>query len=48
MLQEEFRLSEEPELGSWSIHFESESGSGPTSGVATFTVSEYVLPKFEV
>jgi len=44
LLQQQFKLSEEPELGLWTIHFKA-------MGVehrATFTVSEYVLPKFEV
>jgi len=44
LLQENFTLSEEPELGEWKVHFV----AGPVSSSASFTVSEYVLPKFEV
>ena len=44
MLQLEFTLSDEPELGEWKIHFM----AGPVSSKAGFKVSEYVLPKFEV
>ena len=44
MLQLEFTLSEEPELGEWKIHFM----AGPVSSKTGFKVSEYVLPKFEV
>lgn len=44
LLQKEFVLSEEPELGDWKIHFI----AGPVSSKATFKVSEYVLPKFDV
>ena len=44
LLQLEFTLSEEPELGEWKIHFM----AGPVSSKAGFKVSEYVLPKFEV
>ena len=44
LLQEEFTLSEEPELGDWTIHFE----AGRVNGKTTFKVAEYVLPKFEV
>lgn len=44
LLQLEFTLSEEPELGEWKIHFM----AGPVSSKTGFKVSEYVLPKFEV
>lgn len=44
LLQQEFKLSEEPELGDWKIQFT----AGPVSGRATFKVAEYVLPKFDV
>ena len=44
MLQREIRLSEEPVLGDYKI-----VATGPSlKEEATFTVSEYVLPKFEV
>ena len=44
LMQQEFKLSEEPELGTWTINFK----AGPLKEKTTFTVSEYVLPKFEV
>jgi len=44
LMQQEFKLSEEPELGTWTIMFK----AGPLKEKTTFTVSEYVLPKFEV
>lgn len=44
LLQQEFKLSEEPELGDWKIQFT----AGPVSGRATFKLAEYVLPKFDV
>ena len=44
MVQRELSLSEEPLLGEYKI-----VASGPSlKEEATFTVSEYVLPKFEV
>jgi len=44
LLQQQFTLSEEPELGTWTIQMK----AGDVKDSATFTVSEYVLPKFEV
>ena len=44
LLQQEYQLSEEPELGIWQIHFR----AGPVTDSVDFKVSEYVLPKFEV
>ncbi len=44
LLQQEFKLSEEPELGDWKIQFT----AGPVSGRATFKLAEYVLPEFDV
>ena len=44
LLQLEYQLSEEPELGTWQIHFR----AGPVTDSVDFKVSEYVLPKFEV
>eukprot|EP00092_Neocalanus_flemingeri_P108736 GFUD01139655.1.p1 GENE.GFUD01139655.1~~GFUD01139655.1.p1 ORF type:complete len:1716 (-),score=430.19 GFUD01139655.1:66-5213(-) len=44
LMQQEFKLSEEPELGTWTINFK----AGPLKEKTTFVVSEYVLPKFEV
>eukprot|EP00090_Calanus_glacialis_P012233 TRINITY_DN20713_c0_g1_i4.p1 TRINITY_DN20713_c0_g1~~TRINITY_DN20713_c0_g1_i4.p1 ORF type:complete len:1703 (-),score=467.37 TRINITY_DN20713_c0_g1_i4:343-5451(-) len=44
LMQQGFKLSEEPELGTWTINFK----AGPLKEKTTFTVSEYVLPKFEV
>jgi alpha-2-macroglobulin len=44
IMQEVFKLSEEPELGTWTINFK----AGQLKEKATFMVSEYVLPKFEV
>ena len=43
-MQQEFKLSEEPSLGTWTIIFK----AGSLKEKTTFTVSEYVLPKFEV
>ena len=44
MLQREFSLSSEPILGQYKI-----VATGPSlKAEAPFTVSEYVLPKFEV
>jgi len=44
LMQQEFKLSEEPELGTWTINFK----AGTLKEKTSFTVSEYVLPKFEV
>merc|ERR1712106_216596 len=44
LMQQEFLLSEEPELGIWTINFK----AGSLKDKTIFTVSEYVLPKFEV
>merc|ERR1719233_8880 len=44
LMQQEFQLSEEPELGTWTINFK----AGSIKERTTFQVSEYVLPKFEV
>ena len=44
LMQEEFSLSEEPLLGQYKISLRAAS----LREVAQFTVSEYVLPKFEV
>ena len=43
-MQQECKLSEEPELGTCTINFK----AGPLKEKTTFSVSEYVLPKFEV
>ena len=44
LMQQEFKLSKEPELGDWRIQFT----AGPVTGRAVFKVAEYVLPKFDV
>jgi len=44
MVQQQMRLSKEPELGTWTIKIK----SGEVDEQAKFLVSEYVLPKFEV
>ena len=44
LMQQQFQLSEEPELGTWTINFK----AGSIKDRTTFTVSEYVLPKYEV
>jgi hypothetical protein len=49
LLQEEMKLSEEPELGTWTINYSwSTSSGGSHKEKETFKVSEYVLPKFSV
>ena len=44
ILQQEFKLSEEPDLGTWTIKLK----TGHKKLQTTFKVAEYVLPKFEV
>jgi len=44
LMQQQFQLSEEPELGTWTINFK----AGSIKDRTTFTVSEYVLPKYQV
>ena len=53
LLQREMRLGGEPLLGTWTIHYEASNtfwrkGFKMIKEKATFQVSEYVLPKFEV
>ena len=53
LLQREMRLGGEPLLGTWTIHYEASprffaKGVKMIKEKATFQVSEYVLPKFEV
>ena len=44
LAQLQFKLSEEPQLGSWTVHYI----AGSTKDKTSFTVAEYTLPKFEV
>lgn len=46
LAQLEMELSDEPLLGSWTIHVKHDEGQDPQK--STFLVSENVLPKFEV
>ncbi len=46
MAQLEYKLSEEPPLGGWKLHVK--YGPGAKETTAKFSVSERVLPKFEV
>ena len=41
-------LSEEPNLGKWTIHISADDGDAENEIKANFEVKKYVLPKFEV
>ena len=44
----ELPLSEEPNLGKWTIHISADDGDAENEIKANFEVKKYVLPKFEV
>ena len=48
LVQKEVELGPEPEIGTWTISWETNTVSGQLKEKVTFQVSEYVLPKFEV